>query len=404
METPDAKTIIFHLSRPFAAWDYLMAIGPASPIPPSADSGGAGGENYGFHPVSSGPFKISAYDRDTGITFVRNDQWDQATDTIRKPKADSIVVDYISNNDDIDQRLKAGSLDYSPDGGMQPGFLAEAFTDPNLKRHLDTPAASGALGYVALMPQVEPLDNINCRRAIFYAVDKRSFLLANGGVNTGEVAHTLTPPGMPGYDNNPQLSRYPNGADYTGDLAAARDALRSCGHPDGFETNLAIPGGGGVAEARGLAMQQALARVGITVNLKSVSAADYYTEIGSTDAVVAAQFGMGFMGWVADFPSSYGLWFPIAHGDANQPTSDSNLSDLDDPRVNELIDRSLQIPADQWGSLGRQLDEVLMEAAVFVPMIHPKSVLWRSGRLTNVYSTWFAGQYDLVNLGVSDGR
>jgi peptide/nickel transport system substrate-binding protein len=397
---PNSKTIIFHLSRPFAAWDYLMAIGPASPIPPSADSGAAGGENYGQHPISSGPFKISRYDPDTGTTFVRNDQWDQATDTIRRPKVVSIVVDYISNQDDIDQRLKAGSLDYRADEGLQPGFLGEALANPKLKRHLDTPP-TGLVRFLVLMPQVEPLDNIDCRRAVFYAVDKRAFLLANGGAAIGEIAQTLTPPGLPGHDNRAQLNRYPNGADYTGDLTAARAALRSCGHPDGFEVNLSYVTGG-IGQARAVAVQQALARVGITVKLKPADAKD--NSIGSSRSVVASKLGVAIMGWAADFPNPYGLWYPLAHGDANQPTSDDNYPDLDDPHINALIDGSLQVPPDQWGSIERQLDDALMDAAVFVPMIYSKIVYWRAERLTNVYSTYFFGQYDVVNLGVSDGR
>jgi peptide/nickel transport system substrate-binding protein len=400
IETPDPKTIIFHLSRSFAAWDYLMAMGPGSPIPPSADAGVAGGENYGRHPISSGPFKISTYDSDIGITFVRNDQWDQATDTIRRPRVDSIVVDYISNNDDIDHRLKAGSLDYNVNGGMQPGFLAEVLGNRELKRHLDTPP-NGQVGYLALMPQVKPLDNIDCRRAVFYAVDKHAFLLANGGANNVEIAHTLTPAGIPGHDNSPQLNRYPNGAAYTGDLAAARAALRSCDHPNGFEVNLPFTAGGTAPPAGAVALQQALSRVGISVNLKA--SPNYVTEISSTHTVTDNKWGMAFLGWAADFPTSYGLWFPTAHGDANQPTSDINLSDLDDPRVNGLIDRSLKAPADQWDSIGRQLDDAIMENAVYVPLVHPRNFYWRSDRLTNVYSTWFVGQYDVVNLGVSDG-
>jgi peptide/nickel transport system substrate-binding protein len=62
------------------------------------------------------------------------------------------------------------------------------------------------------------------------------------------------------------------------------------------------------------------------------------------------------------------------------------------------------VPPDQWGSIERQLDDALMDAAVFVPMIYSKIVYWRAERLTNVYSTYFFGQYDVVNLGVSDGR
>jgi peptide/nickel transport system substrate-binding protein len=249
------------------------------------------------------------------------------------------------------------------------------------------------------MQQVEPLDNIDCRRAVFYAVDKSSYLLANGGANTGEIAHTLTAPGLPGHD--PQPNPYPNGADQTGDLTAARVALRSCGHPDGFEVNLAYePAGTG--QVRALAVQQALARVGITVNLKP--APDLYAYIGSTDSVSANQLGMALNGWAPDFPTSYGLWFPLAHGDANQTTSDDNYPDLDDPHINELIDRSLQVRPEQWHSVARQLDDALMDAAVFVPMIYMKSAYWRAERLTNIYSTTYFGLYDVVNLGVTDGQ
>jgi peptide/nickel transport system substrate-binding protein len=197
------------------------------------------------------------------------------------------------------------------------------------------------------------------------------------------------------------LNRYPNGANYTGDLTAARAALRSCGHPDGFEVNLSYVTGG-IGQASAVAVEQALARVGIKVDLKP--APDLYTAIGSTREVVASKLGVAITAWAADFPTPYGLWFVLAHGDANQPTSDDNYPDLDDPRINELIDRSLQVPPEQWPSIERQLDDALMDAAAFVPLIYSKTVRWRAERLTNVYSTYFFGQYDVVNLGVSDGR
>jgi peptide/nickel transport system substrate-binding protein len=104
-----------------------MAMGPSSPIPQAKDDG----ENYTRHPVSTGPFKIAKYDPDTGITFERNPNWDQATDQIRTPKADEITIDYITNLDDIDARIKAGTLDSRVDNGMQPTFRNEAFADPN---------------------------------------------------------------------------------------------------------------------------------------------------------------------------------------------------------------------------------------------------------------------------------
>ena len=403
IETPDDKTIVVHLTSPFASFDYLAAMGPASPIPAAADQGSKGGENYTLNPISSGPFKISEYDRDTGITFVRNDQWDQATDTIRKPKVDTITIEYISNVDDLDQRLKAGTLDARVEADIQPTFQAEAFGSPDLKKYLDDPI-DGALQYLTVMPQVEPLDDVHCRRALFYGINKQTFLLAFGGANSGEIAHTLTPAGLPGYTNDPAQAKYPNGADSTGDIDKAKEELAACGQPDGFDLNLAFVNQG-TGPQRAAAIKEALARIGVNVELKPGEAETYYTEyIGSSQSVRDNHLGLAVAGWGADYPTSYGFWFSIAAGEANQPTADSNYPDLDDQAVNSLIDESLSAPRDQWDTIGRDLDNALMDTAVFIPMIHSKSVYWRNQRMTNVYSTQYFGLYDWVNVGVSDGQ
>ena len=398
VETPDDKTVIFHLTQPYASFDYLAAMGPLSPIPQTADEGSKGGENYTQNPISSGPYKISEYDRDTGITFVRNDQWDQATDTIRKPKVDSVTIEYISNLDDLDQRLKAGTLDARFDGDTQPTFQAEQFSDPTLKAHTDNPV-DGALSYIVVFPQNIP--NADCRKALFYGINKVTYLTAFGGTNNGEIAHNLTPAGLPGYDNT--VDMYANGADSSGDVNKAKEELAACGQPDGFDTNLAFVNQG-TGPQRAAAIKEALARIGVNVDLKPGEAETYYSEyIGSTESVKTNKLGIGLAGWGADFPTTNGFWFAIAHGKANQPTSDSNYPDLDDPTVNQLMDQALTAPSDQWDQIGRDLDTALMNAAVFIPMVHSKSVYYRNDRMTNVYSTQFFGLYDWVNVGVSDG-
>jgi len=398
IETPDDKTVIFNLSQPYASFDYLAAMGPLSPIPQVADQGDTGGENYTQNPVSSGPYKISEYDRDTGITFVRNDQWDQATDTIRKPKVDTVTIEYISNLDDLDQRLKAGTLDARFDGDTQPTFQAEQFSDPTLKAHTDNPV-DGALSYIVVFPQNIP--NADCRKALFYGINKVTYLTAFGGTNNGEIAHNLTPAGLPGYDNT--IDMYANGADSSGDVAKAKEELAACGQPDGFDTNLAFVNQG-TGPQRAAAIKEALARIGVNVDLKPGEAETYYSEyIGSTESVKSNKLGIGLAGWGADFPTTNGFWFAISHGKANQKTSDSNYPDLDDPTVNGLMDKALTAPSDQWDQIGKDLDTALMNAAVFIPMVHSKSVYYRNDRLTNVYSTQFFGLYDWVNMGVSDG-
>src|SRR5215475_8445861 len=270
METPDDKTIVFHLTQPYASFDYLMAMGPSSPIPQAKDDG----ENYTQHPVSSGPFKSTQYSKDTGITFERNTNWDQATDEIRKPLLDKVTIDYITNLDDLDARLKAKTLDSRVDNGMQPTFRNEAFADPNLKQQVDDPV-DGSLRYLGVSPDVKPLDNIHCRRAVFYAINKEAWRLAYGGAITGDIAPSLTPAGLPGHD--PKANMFPNGADFTGDITKAKAELSQCGQPNGFSTNLAFVNQG-TGAARAAAVQEALGRAGIKVTPKAGEADTYYSQ------------------------------------------------------------------------------------------------------------------------------
>lgn len=397
METPDDKTIVFHLARPYATLDFIMAMGTTSPIPKAKDTG----EEYAQDPISSGPFMITEYNRDTGITFERNPNWDQATDDVRKPKVDRITIEYFTNSDDLDQRLKSGTLDAKANATIQPTFTNEAMADPNLKRFIDNPEIA-LTRYLVVFQTVPPFDNVHCRRAVAYAVDKRAYLLARGGETQGTPTGSMTPVGNPGYD--PNRNPYPNGDDFSGDLDKARQELTECGQPDGFTTKMAYdPTGTG--QAQFASFQESLARVGINLEPAPGETETYYTTfIGSPENVVNSGFGLAIAGWGPDFPTSNGFWYSIAHGDAILPVGNSNYASLDDPRVNELIDSELSADPSEWDSIGAQIDEAVLDAAVYIPLIAGKVVYWRNERMTNVYSTNFFGLYDWVNIGVSDGQ
>jgi peptide/nickel transport system substrate-binding protein len=160
----------------------------------------------------------------------------------------------------------------------------------------------------------------------------------------------------------------------------------------------------GTGAARAAAVQEALARAGIKVTPKAGEADTYYSQyIGSPASVKNNKLGLMDAGWGADFPTTVGFWYSIAAGKANLPSSDSNYVNLNDPKVNQLLDQSNSAPQSQWNTIGRQIDDAIMADAVYVPLMWTKSVYWRNPRLTNVYSTNFFGLYDWVNMGVNDG-
>src|SRR5215204_2761917 len=196
IETPDDQTIIFHTKQPFATFDYLAQLPSTMPVPKDKDTGA----KYKNSIVSSGPYKFQDLQPGKSFNLVRNDQWDPATDPNRKALPDRIEVAINVNADDIDNRLISGDLDVDVAAlGVQPAAQSRVLQDPNIKETADNPLGA-RLWYTSINPTVPPLDNIECRKAIMYAIDHTSYQTAFGGEFAGgELATTLLPPLIPGH-------------------------------------------------------------------------------------------------------------------------------------------------------------------------------------------------------------
>src|SRR4051812_29809856 len=98
IETPDDRTIVFKLTKPFSGFDYFAQIPSTMPVPQAKDTG----SKYKEHVVSTGPYMFETNNLGKDFTLVRNPNWDQATDPNRKPLPDRIEVALNTNADDID--------------------------------------------------------------------------------------------------------------------------------------------------------------------------------------------------------------------------------------------------------------------------------------------------------------
>ena len=199
--TTTASTITINLAAPNSDFDYLMAMAASAPVPYKTEGGtGFVGANYTKHPMSSGPFMIKTYTPGKEIDFVRNPNWDQSTDTIHHPLVDEVDLTIDTNPVDLDNRLKAGTLDANAAtgaGGLTAAFQTYVLTHPDAKKNVDDPTSPNT-EYWAVMQSV--VTNPDCRKAIFYAVNKASALAAEGGPTAGTLAGSMTPPGIPGYE------------------------------------------------------------------------------------------------------------------------------------------------------------------------------------------------------------
>jgi peptide/nickel transport system substrate-binding protein len=399
ISTPDDYTLVFHLSQPFADFNYLVTMLETAPVPPAKDTG----TNYQNHPLSTGPYMFKNYQPGKSLTLVPNPEWKASTDPSRKQLNKEIDITFGVDADDVDSRLLNGSIDLDlQSDGLQPNGRATALGDPNQAKYTDAVPA-GRLWYIALDSKVAPLDNVHCRQAVEYAVDKVAAQTAYGGpLAGGQIASTVIPPTVSGYT---KFDDYEALTQPHGDDVKAKQQLALCNQPNGFTVNIAARSDRPFEMNAATAVQQSLSKVGIKTDIQSFPHSTY----GSTFAGVPAfdqqhDLGVVMYGWAADWPDGFGFLQQIVDSRAIVPTGNSNIEQESNPQVNNLIDQAAATnDANQRNQIYGQIDKLVMQDATIVPLVYANALLYRNKDLTNVYANQAYGMYDFGQIGVSTG-
>ncbi|MFD1520235.1 ABC transporter substrate-binding protein [Pseudonocardia yunnanensis] len=395
IDTPDDRTIVFHLKQPFSGFDYFAQMPSTAPVPVAKDTG----SKYKEHVVSTGPYMFDTNELGKSFSLVRNPNWDQATDPNRKPLPDRIEVSLNVNADDIDNRLQSGDLDVAIEGtGVGPSAQGKILADQTLKANTDS-ALNARLWYTALNPDVAPLDNIHCRKAVEYATDKTGYQRAYGGSTGGDIASNLLPPVIAGAQ---QFDPYPTPGN-AGDVAKAKDELAQCGQPNGFTTGVSYRAERPKEKATAEALQQSLAKVGINLEIKPYPLTDYgKLYAGKPDFAKANNLGLIVYGWAADWPDGYGFLAQITDSRVIRATGGNSNFGVKDPEVDAMLDKAVTTTdTAARESMWVDIDKKVMDDAYIVPGIWAKGLLYRPKNLTNVFITDGYQMYDYLALGTT---
>ena len=394
VDTPNATTVVFHLAKPFADFNYVVAIPQTAPVPPNKDTGA----NYQLHPISTGPYMFQSYQLNKQLTLVPNPNWKASTDPNASQLASKIVVNFNQNANDVDNRLLAGDLQVDlPGTGVQAAARAHILSSPSLRASADNPIA-GFLWYTAINTTVAPLTNVHCRIAVEYAANKTEYQNAYGGPIGGAIASTVAPPNVVGQK---PFDLYEATTKPAGDLAKAKQELQACGQPNGFSTGISYRSDRPKEVAAAQALQASLGQVGIKLSLHGYPSSTYYGNFAGVPKY-ASQHDLGLLisGWAPDWPDGYGFFYYIADGTAISPAGNTNLSMLNDPVVNNLLAKMAATTDDATrNSYTSQIDMQIMKDAAILPGVYAKSLLYRSPSLTNVYVQPYYGMYNYAVLG-----
>ncbi|MFG2885560.1 ABC transporter substrate-binding protein [Streptomyces sp. NPDC048297] len=396
IETPDERTIVFHLDKPEGEFPFLATQTQFTPVPKSKDTG----TKYEEHPVSSGPYKVVSNENDgEHLVLKRNTYWSTDVDAERKAYPDTIDVRSGLDSSVINQRLStsqgADAAAVTTDTNLGPAELAKVTGDKNLAARVGT-GHFGYTNYIAFNPKVKPFDDPKVRQAISYAVDRSSVVNAAGGSALAEPATTFLPDqksfGYTPYDLFP--------AGKAGNAAKAKELLKEAGYRNGLTVTLTHSNSKDFETSPEIAtaLQDALKKAGITVKLQGLEENDYSDKIQT----VGTEPGFFLAHWGADWPSGGPFLAPIFDG--RQIVKDGanfNTGQLDDTSVNDEIDAinkvtDLDAAAARWGAL----DKKIGEQALVVPLFHPVYKRLYGKDVRNVVISDWTGVLDISQVAV----
>ncbi|MFD7158724.1 ABC transporter substrate-binding protein [Kribbella sp. NPDC059898] len=391
IQTPDAKTIVFHLKKPFADFGSVVAQNTFTPVPKGQGAGNA----LDSKPIASGPYKLADYKPGASLKLVRNDKWDKKTDDVRTANPDVFQWTFGLDPATIDERMIAGQgTDADAIAGTVQAATVARMQTPQLKQRTMT-GINGCTTYMGLNTTKKPLDNVKVRQAINLAVNKQTVRDADGGSALAEIGTTIQPPTITGrVDYDP----YPS-TDHKGDVDGARKLLTEAGFADGFTMTLdtrAQP----KMQAMAVAIQQALEPLKITVKINTIDTATYYEVIGTT----SQQHDAAITGWCPDWPSGATFLPPLFDGRNITPKGNTNLSQLNDPGVNAKIDEISKLTdVNAANQAYGELDKQIMALAPVVPLLYEKVLMLVGGNIGGAYlHDGFSGGIDLVSVGLKD--
>jgi peptide/nickel transport system substrate-binding protein len=412
----DAQTVQFHLQRPVGDFGYTVSVNTFAPIKASADTdhqadGKATSTN--FAPFANGPYKVDPTQSKilhddqggiyyaTDITLIRNPFWNPATDPNRKAYPEKIVI---SSEDDRTKTtnaiIQSSTLKYQDainlDADVTPNFVQQVINDPDLSKRAIT-GVSGATRYFAINTIRQK--NVQCRRALEYAFDKRSWRFEVGGAIFGPLATSLIPPNLLAHQafDDYETTTLPDG-DPT--KAESLWTKNNCGDA----VTIAFPNVAGIAQLMSTVVQ-AYQRAGISVNLAPLNPQSYWSQIG----LPSESYDMLYAGWVPDWPNGSAVIPPLfsaatvtaAQQDPRLKGANLNFSMVTDPalqtQINEAFAQSdLQSQYHLWA----QLDRNIMDNAYVIPVLYPSDLRMSGTKVRGAVVSPAFGEPDLSSMGV----
>ncbi|MFN2500494.1 MAG: ABC transporter substrate-binding protein [Pyrinomonadaceae bacterium] len=248
IDTPDARTVIFTVTRP-ALRNQLLSNLVAIPIIPDGTVG-----QQRDQPVGSGPFKFVAFDASQNIVELaaNTDYWDGGG-----PKIAKLRIKTVTDANSLQAELQTGGVDIAPlPSNLPPDTLKAMSGSSSLK--VDQFDGSN-IQYLVFNTQLAPLNNVKIRQAIGYAIDRQK-IVTELLFDQAKTANSILPP---------QSWAYSPGTVYTYDPARAKQLVQEAGYKN-EPIIFKYSSGNAAVNQYSQVIQSALNDVGLNVQIETL--------------------------------------------------------------------------------------------------------------------------------------
>jgi len=307
-------------------------------------------EDWEHHPNGTGPFRLATWEDDRLIILERNDNFYQ-----EPAKMDHVVIMmyedvsmWMYENDEIDLT------------GVGTSSI-ERVTDPsdplNAELHTWPSLCTTRLIYDVTMP---PFDDPLIRQAFAYAVDRQKLIdVVLKGM--AQPAHTILPPGMPGY------SQDITGPTFDPDQARDMLAQSTYGSADALpEITFTTSGLGGDLSAFDSALiDMWRTHLGVEVTVEQLEPISFLTEIRDHHGQIID------LGWCADYPDPENFLDVLYHSQAQE-----NLGYYSNPEVDELLEKArIESNVEARLALYHQIEQMIIDDTPDILLHHSQNRL-----------------------------
>jgi glutathione transport system substrate-binding protein len=250
LEVVDDATVKLVAKQPFAAMVATIAHPAGGIASPAALK--QYGQDFGTHPVGTGPYKFVEWTRGDHISLEANgDYWNKDIG----PSVSKITVKGIAEPSALGIAVQSGDAQFGGPLNAPQAQQLKSNNDIEVQEN-----ASISIFWITLNNSKKPFDNKQVRQALNYGVNKEEVMKA-AELGFGTIADAPLGPLVYGYHKVKT---------YEYDPDKAKQLLSDAGYADGFKAKLWTSAG---SKNRAVAVQGQLSKIGVDVEVVQMESA-----------------------------------------------------------------------------------------------------------------------------------